>query len=155
MLVIGWLPQQCCNCASTFLIFCKFWYRHRVYTRWKSAFITLKRFASMCKLDNTCCNLDCLLLMKHLANHCCTVCSLHNWSSNSSTLATAWSTVRSLSICLPWYGLSSLQCTRTGKILPSRSLTRNLLEPRDNVILVGPIDKYAYSIPHLYATLVP
>ena len=93
----------------------------------------------MCNKQDTCHDLDCFLQMMYLTNYCCFVCSLSNWSSNSSTPITACNTMRSLSRCLTWYSFSSLQWTRTSKILPSRLLTKNLLEPRDDVILAGPI----------------
>ena len=101
-------------------------------------YVSLNTFLTKHKQYDTCCDLDSFLQMMYLTNYCCFVCSWCNWSSNSSTPATACSTVRSLSRCLAWYGFSSFPCTRTGKILPSRSLTKNLLELRDDVILAGP-----------------
>ncbi len=100
--------------------------------------ISLNTFLTMCNKQDTCHDLDCVLQMMYWANYCYFVCSLHNWSSNLSTPVTACNTMRSLSRCLTLYGFSSFWCTRTGKILPSRLLTRNLLEPRDDVILAGP-----------------
>ena len=39
----------------------------------------------MCNKQDTCYNLDCVLQMMYLTNYFCFVCSLCNWSSNSST----------------------------------------------------------------------